>query len=242
MRSPGSASVCSRTLHRLLLGEVAGQGPVERGAVLAADDPEPGQPGGAGPLGLLGQLVEARAREVGAVGDHDRLDGRRREGLAPRCRSNTVGQVDQLHAEAQVGLVGAEAVAGVGPRHALDRRRPLPRGRLGGIEHGLGDEGHDVVLGGEGALHVELHELELAVGPQVLVAQAAGDLEVAVEAAHHEELLGQLRALRQRVERAVVQAGRARRTPGSPRGSAPTAAASRSRRSPGGPWRPGWRR
>ena len=47
---------------------------------------------------------------------------------------------------------------------------PLPGGGLGGVEHGLGDEGHDVVLAGEGALHVELDELELAVGPQVLVA------------------------------------------------------------------------
>ena len=91
---------------------------------------------------------------------------------------------------------------------------PLPRRRLGRVEHGLGDEGHDVVLGGEGALHVELHELELAVGTEVLVAQAAGDLEVAVEAAHHEELLGQLRALGQRVERAVVQARRDRELPG----------------------------
>ncbi len=126
-----------------------------------------------------------------------------------------LGEVDELHAEAEVGLVGAEAVPGLGPRDALDRRGPLPRGGLGRIEDGFGDEGHHVVLAGEGALHVELHELELAVGPQVLVAQAAGDLEVAVEAAHHEELLGQLRALGQRVEGAVVQAGRDRELPGA---------------------------
>ena len=42
---------------------------------------------------------------------------------------------------------------------------------------------------------------------QVLVAQAAGDLVVAVEATHHEQLLGELRALRERVEGTVVQAG-----------------------------------
>ena len=124
-----------------------------------------------------------------------------------------LGQVDELEAEAEVGLVRAVAVAGLGPRHALNRRRALPRRRLGGVEHGGGDVGHDVVLGGEGALHIELHELELAVGPEVLVAQAAGDLEVAVEAAHHEELLGQLRALRERVELAVVEPRRDRELP-----------------------------
>ena len=90
----------------------------------------------------------------------------------------------------------------------------------------------------ERRLDVELGELELAVGPQVLVAQAAGDLEVAVDARHHQQLLGDLRALGQHVEVAVVQPRRARRTPGPLRASASTAAASRPRRSPGAPWRP----
>ena len=64
-------------------------------------------------------------------------------------------------------------------------RRPLAGDRLGGVEHGLGDEGQHVVLVDEAHLGVELHELVLAVGPQVLVAEAAGDLVVAVEAADH---------------------------------------------------------
>ena len=65
-----------------------------------------------------------------------------------------------------------------------------------------------VVGVGEAHLRVELHELELAVGAEVLVAQAAGDLVVAVEAADHQQLLEQLRALRQRVELARRQARR----------------------------------
>ena len=52
----------------------------------------------------------------------------------------------------------------------------------------------------EARLGVELHELELPVGAQVLVAQAAGDLVVAVDAADHAQLLEELRGLRQRVE------------------------------------------
>ena len=56
----------------------------------------------------------------------------------------------------------------------------------------------------EGRLDVELGELELAVGPEVLVPQAPGDLVVPVHAGHHEELLGQLRALGQDVAGARV--------------------------------------
>ncbi len=63
-----------------------------------------------------------------------------------------------------------------------------------------------VVLVDEAHLGVELHELVLAVGAQVLVAQAARDLVVAVDARHHQQLLEQLGALRQRVERARLLA------------------------------------
>ena len=86
--------------------------------------------------------------------------------------------------------------------------RPLAGRRLGGVEHGLADGVEHVVLGDEAHLGVELHELVLAVGAQVLVAQAAGDLVVAVDAAHHQQLLEQLRRLRQRVERARLLARR----------------------------------
>ena len=65
---------------------------------------------------------------------------------------------------------------------------------------------HHVVGIGEAHLGVELHELELAIGAQVLVAQTARDLVVAIEAADHQQLLEQLRALRERVERAGRQA------------------------------------
>ncbi len=47
----------------------------------------------------------------------------------------------------------------------------------------------------------------MAVGAEVLVAVAAGDLVVALHARHHQQLLEQLRALRQRVEAARLQAG-----------------------------------
>ena len=80
--------------------------------------------------------------------------------------------------------------------------------RFGGVEHRLGDGGEHVVLVDEAHLHVELHELVLAVGAEVLVAEAAGDLVVALDAADHQQLLEQLRRLRQGVEAARLLARR----------------------------------
>ena len=62
-----------------------------------------------------------------------------------------------------------------------------------------------VVLVDEAHLEVELGELGLAVAAQVLVAEAARDLEVAVDAGDHQELLELLRALRQGVDVARLE-------------------------------------
>ena len=60
----------------------------------------------------------------------------------------------------------------------------------------------------ERRLDVDLRELGLPVLTQILVAEAARDLEVAVEAGDHEQLLIELRRLRQRVELARMHAAR----------------------------------
>ena len=67
-----------------------------------------------------------------------------------------------------------------------------------------------LVLADEGRLDVELGELELAVRAQILVAHAPGELVITVDPADHEQLLGDLWALGQHVERAALQAGRDR--------------------------------
>ena len=65
------------------------------------------------------------------------------------------------------------------------------------VEHVLAlDEGH---------LEVELAELELPVGAEILVAPARGDLVVAVDPADHAELLEELRRLGEREELARLQ-------------------------------------
>jgi hypothetical protein len=99
----------------------------------------------------------------------------------------------ELHAVAQVGLVGAEAAHGLGvgePRERdgqLDPEDLPPDGR-----HQLLAEVVDVLLVQERQLQVELGELGLAVGPQRLVAEAADDLVVALDPGDHQQLLEQL--------------------------------------------------
>src|SRR5690606_520633 len=62
---------------------------------------------------------------------------------------------------------------------------------------------------------VELGELDLAVGPEVLVAIAAGDLEVPLYPGDHQQLLEQLRGLGQGVELPLAQAGGDEHVPGA---------------------------
>ena len=66
-------------------------------------------------------------------------------------------------------------------------------------------DGENVLLRGEGHLHIEL--VELAGGPvaaRVLIAEAGGDLEITVKAGGHKQLLELLRSLRQSIELAGV--------------------------------------
>ncbi len=73
-----------------------------------------------------------------------------------------------------------------------------------GLEHAADHRFHrrkNVVLRDEAHLHVELIEFSgQPVSTRVFVPEARCDLEVAVEARHHDELLELLRRLRQRIE------------------------------------------
>ena len=70
-------------------------------------------------------------------------------------------------------------------------------------------------------LHVQLGELGLAVGPQSLVAEAAGELVVPVEARDHEQLLEELGRLWQGVEITRGEAGGDEEVAGPLRGGLP---------------------
>ncbi len=77
------------------------------------------------------------------------------------------------------------------------------------------DQTQDVFHLDEGHLEVDLGELRLAVRAKVFVAEAAGDLHVAVKTGDHGELLVELGALGQRVEFTVVEAARNEEVPGA---------------------------
>ena len=120
-----------------------------------------------------------------------------------------VGKVAELEAEAQVGLVRAEALHSLAPGHAYERRGQVDTLEL--VEQAdkeLFVYLHDVVFGDVGHLEVDLREFGLTVSAEVLVSEAARDLEVAVEAGQHQKLLIELRRLRQSVELARVYAAR----------------------------------
>ena len=68
--------------------------------------------------------------------------------------------------------------------------------------------GHDVLFADEAHFHVDLGEFGLAVSAQILVTEAAHDLEILFEAGAHEQLLEELGRLGQGVELALVEAAR----------------------------------
>ncbi len=160
---------------------------------------------GAALLGPLLPGVERTARLRAATGHDDGTDVRRLEHAEGRV-GEEVGDLGDLEAEAQVGLVRAVPGHRVGVRDARERRAHVDALEL----PDLGDQRlaqlDDVVLVDEAHLDVELRELGLPVGAEVLVAVAAGDLVVALHAGHHEQLLEQLRRLRERVPGARRQA------------------------------------
>src|SRR5699024_9168851 len=129
-----------------------------------------------------------------------------------------LGGVLHHQVDAQVGLVGAvlvhglqvgDAAEGGGGGHAVG----AVLGEDGG-QHVL-QHGEDVLLVGEGHLHVQLVELAGgAVAAGVLVPEAGGDLEVLVEAGGHQQLLELLGGLGQGVELAGVLAAGHQVVPG----------------------------
>src|SRR5271166_109221 len=121
-----------------------------------------------------------------------------------------LGRVAHLQRDPQVGLVGAIPFHRPFIGNALERRGgAAPLGaQLGekAVQYVL-DDLEDVLLLHKAHLEVELVELSRrTVGAGVLVAITGGDLEIAVEARDHEELLELLGSLRQGVELARVQA------------------------------------
>jgi len=130
-----------------------------------------------------------------------------------------VGGLHESEAEAGIGPIGSHRVhrlvvghprKGSGHLDPADRKHP---------DQQLFDQIIPKSLIDKGGLQIELRELRLPVGPKVLVAEAADDLEVPFEAADHEKLLEKLGRLGQRVEASRMQPAGDQVVPGAFRGA-----------------------
>ena len=197
------AGVLGQTLA-LALGQVLGDRPAEH-TVLA--DQDIGQALGSALFGELLPGVELLARLRGATRHDDCAD--------IRCLEHAEGGVFEEHravgellTESQVWLVRAKARHGVRIGHPQHRRGDLVADETPERGRNRLTELEDVVLLDEAHLDVELGELRLTVGAEVLIAITTSDLVVALHASDHEELFEQLWALRQGVPGSGLQASR----------------------------------
>ena len=181
-----------------------------------------GQALGAVPARELDQLVDLRAADASAIpGADDRLD----------AAAGGQGFVEDAEAAARLAESRPASRAGARSTSSMPKRRsglsepkrssasrvvdarewelldrPVRHDRLADLDDHRLHEVHDPLLVHEAHLQVELGELGLAVAAQILVAEAARDLEVAVHARDHEQLLELLGALRQGVDAARLEA------------------------------------
>ena len=174
----GHASRKGSVLH---LHPCKTMGTVDLGGILQARDVLPGE--------LL---------PVACGGDEvlDRSAGGERLGEGVERTALGEGEVLHLQTEAQVGLVAAVCV-----HRIMVGEPPEVSGKLH-VEHlpehvveQVLHKGKHIVPLDVAHLDVKLGELQLSVAPGVLVAVAAGDLEVLVHARDHQQLLVQLRRL-----------------------------------------------
>ncbi len=133
-------------------------------------------------------LAEQRGRALGVEAlDHPPAIDDGTKDLELRLAED-VGQIDELEAEAQVGLVGAEAVHGVGVGKAREGSGDVhPASFFEDPDEQALDERLDFHVGDEGGLDIDLRKLRLTVGAQVFIAEAAGDLEILLEAGDLQE-------------------------------------------------------
>lgn len=201
---PRLRSGCLSKPRAFLFGNVLRHRTAE-GAVLA--DGDVGQAlGSAGARPLL-PLVEGAPRLRATSGHNHRTHVGGLE-HAERRVGEILGEVDDFEPETQIRLIRPVLLHRFLVRHARNRRGEVVSDRLpDGAQHVLGHR-DDVVLFDKRHLEVELGELRLAVGAEVFVTVAAGNLVVAFHAANHQQLLEQLGRLWKRVPRAWRQASR----------------------------------
>ena len=162
---------------------------------------------GAALLGPILPSVELAARRGCTTLEEHRTNVRSLE-HAERSVLEVVSQLDQRIAETQIRLVGTVLIHGFLPSDALNRQLDFISCGLPDGSDDLFSHSHHIFLIHECHFHIKLGELRLAVGTEVLITVATCQLVVAFHARDHEQLLEQLRGLRQRVPGTRHQTGR----------------------------------
>ena len=101
------------------------------------------------------------------------------------------------------------------PAHARERRQAFPQHLFEEALHQRLPKGHHRLFIRKGQLDVHLGEFGLAIGPEVLVPEALGNLVVAIKPGNHEELLKELGRLGQGEKLSEVGAARHEVIPGA---------------------------
>jgi hypothetical protein len=178
----------------------------------ASGAPRPHETGRPELLRLLDQLVELAARIL--RGTRYRKAAHLTSGFDRGAEHGKVGglerrrQILDFHPTAQVRLVGTVLCNRFRIRQAQERPRRVAADECHQPLHQRLQHPEHQLLGREGDLQVDLRELGLTIGPQVLVAEALHDLEIAIDPGNHQDLLEDLRRLGQRIELARVHPAR----------------------------------
>ena len=114
----------------------------------------------------------------------------------------------QFNSEARIRLVASVAIHRFFETHTGERQRDLDIFTPENFSHQTFHQREEAFLLGKRHLDVQLGEFGLTVRTEIFVAKTAHHLKVLLESGHHQELLEQLRRLRQRIELSVGQPAR----------------------------------
>src|SRR5919109_1930439 len=162
-------------------------------------------------LGKLDQAVELCARKLSRARVQAAYDTALLEHVAKDLETGAakpVAEITDLERVAKIGTVATEPRDRLVIGHAGERRLDRHAACFERSLQVLLDDIDHVVLGDERHLEIELREFRLPIRSQILVAEAVGNLVVALVSADHQKLLEELRRLRQRIEAAALHPAR----------------------------------
>ena len=112
------------------------------------------------------------------------------------ARLKNIRKILQEHVEPRIRLVTSIPVHGFLKTDAGQRQRNLDALECKNLGHHYFNHREQGFAPWEGHFNIDLCELRLAVGAQVLIAKALHDLEIFFETGNHQNLFEQLRRLR----------------------------------------------